>query len=249
MCGAFSTAIISSSVPRSRPTASQSTSESAWPGGTWPETTVKSWATPRWVTGMPATAGTASGLERPGITRTGTPAVAAGLDLLEAAAEHEAVAALEPRHPLAGERPLDDQPVDLLLAGGPAARQLRHVDQLGGRRQVAQQLAGREPVGDHHVGLHQRAAAGHRDQLGVARARRRPASRPGPTVGVRWPRSSPRGARSRWRRGPRPYAAARGGRARPGSARRTARRPGSTPSPWWRRRRGRRRCGRPRRPW
>ena len=36
--------------------------------------TVNSWATPRWVTGMPATAGTATGLVRPGMTVTGTPA-------------------------------------------------------------------------------------------------------------------------------------------------------------------------------
>ena len=36
--------------------------------------TVNSWATPRWVIGMPATAGTATGLVRPGITVTGTPA-------------------------------------------------------------------------------------------------------------------------------------------------------------------------------
>ncbi len=92
------------------------------------------------------------------------------LDLLEPPAEHEAVAPLEARHPLTGERPLDDQPVDLLLARGPAARQLRHVDQLGRRRQVAQQLARSEAVGDHQVGLHQRATAGHRDQLGVTGA-------------------------------------------------------------------------------
>ena len=74
MAPAFSTAIISTSVPVSRASASQSTSEPSWPGGRCPETTVNSWATPRWVTGMPATAGTAIGLVSPGITVTGTPA-------------------------------------------------------------------------------------------------------------------------------------------------------------------------------
>ena len=74
IAGAFSTAIISSRVPCSRATVSQSVSESGWPGGRCPEITVKSWATPRWVTGMPARAGTAIGLVRPGTTVTGTPA-------------------------------------------------------------------------------------------------------------------------------------------------------------------------------
>ena len=74
MAGAFSTAIISSRVPCSRATASQSVSESGCPGGRWPEITVKSCATPRWVTGMPARAGTAIGLVSPGTTVTGTPA-------------------------------------------------------------------------------------------------------------------------------------------------------------------------------
>ena len=74
IAGAFSTAIISTSVPVSPATASQSVRESGCPGGRCPETTVKSWATPRWVTGMLARPGTETGLVRPGITVTGTPA-------------------------------------------------------------------------------------------------------------------------------------------------------------------------------
>ena len=74
ICGRFCTAISSTTVPRSRASASHSTSESAWPGGRCPETTVNSWATPRCVTGIPATAGTEMALVRPGITVHGTPA-------------------------------------------------------------------------------------------------------------------------------------------------------------------------------
>ena len=72
--GAFCTAIISTTVPVSWATAPQLTSDSGSPGGRWPETTVNSCATPRCVTGMPATPGTETELESPGITVTGTPA-------------------------------------------------------------------------------------------------------------------------------------------------------------------------------
>ena len=46
----------------------------------------------------------------PGTTSTGTPASPAGGDLLAAPAEHKRVAALEPDHPAAGLRVLDQQP-------------------------------------------------------------------------------------------------------------------------------------------
>ena len=59
---------------RSWATADQLTCDSGCPGGRCPEITVNSWATPRCVTGIPATAGTATGLVRPGITVTATPA-------------------------------------------------------------------------------------------------------------------------------------------------------------------------------
>ena len=170
ICGRFCTAISSTTVPRSAASASQATSESGWSGGRWPETTVNSWATPRCVTGMPATAGTEIALVRPGIDGPRHARLLAGQRLLEAAAVDERVAALEAHHPLAGQRPVDDDAVDLLLRGGPAAGQLGHVDQLHVRRQLVEQLARGEPVGHHHVGLAQRSARRHGDQLGVTRA-------------------------------------------------------------------------------
>ena len=105
---------------------------------------------------------------QPGDHRDRYAGLAARDHLLEAAPEDEAVAALEAHHPLARERPRHDQVVDGLLGGGPPARDLGHVDELGRRRQLAEQVARGEPVGDHHVGLHQRLAAGHRHQLRVA---------------------------------------------------------------------------------
>ena len=131
---------------------------------------MNSWATPRWVTGMPGDGRDGDRAGQPRDHGDRHAGLAAGEDLLVAAAEDEVVAALEPHHPLAGERPLDDDPVDLLLLGRAAARQLGDVDQLDVGGQLAEQLARGQPVGDHDVGLHQRLAAGDRDQLGVARA-------------------------------------------------------------------------------
>ena len=74
IAGAFSTAIIRTTVPSMAATADQLVSESGWPGGMCPEMTVNSCVTPRWVTGMPAMPGTAIGLLIPGMTVTGTPA-------------------------------------------------------------------------------------------------------------------------------------------------------------------------------
>ena len=72
----FSTAMSSTIVPVSRPSASQSTSDCSCPGGRWPETTTNSWVTPRWVTGIPANAGTEIALVTPGMTSTVMPAAA-----------------------------------------------------------------------------------------------------------------------------------------------------------------------------
>ena len=141
--------------------------------------------------------------------------LAAGEHLLVAAAEDEVVAALEPHHPLAGQRALDDQPVDLLLLGRAAARQLGDVDQLDVGGQLAEQLARREPVGDDDVGLHQRLAAGDRDQLGVAgpAADQHHARHAVPLVPAR--RSCPRAGPPGSRRVPRRSAAGRAGRECP----------------------------------
>ena len=102
MSGAFSTAIISTIVPRRLASAPHWTSESGCPGGRWPETMVRSWVTPRWVTGMPATAGTRERAADARDDRHRDARLLAGDDLLVAAAEDEVVAALEPGHPLAG---------------------------------------------------------------------------------------------------------------------------------------------------
>ena len=53
---------------------------------------------------------------------TGTPGLAARQHLLEAAAEHEVVAALEPHHPLAGPGAVDEHPVDLAPAAAARPR-------------------------------------------------------------------------------------------------------------------------------
>ena len=83
----------------------------------------------------------------------------ARLELLHAAAEDERVAALEPHHPPAGQRVLDQQRVDLLLRHRPAARQLRGVDDLDVGGQRGQQRLRRQVVGDDDVGLGDRLAA------------------------------------------------------------------------------------------
>ena len=75
------------------------------------------------------------------------------------AAEDERVAALEPHHPLAGQRVLDQQRVDLLLRHRAAARQLRGVDDLDVGGQRRQQRLRREVVGDDDVGLRRPRAA------------------------------------------------------------------------------------------
>ena len=171
MAGAFSTAIISSRVPRSpRDGGPSRSSESGCPGGRCPEITVKSCATPRWVTGIPARAGTATGLVSPGTTVTGTPAARQSLDLLETPAEDRAVAALEPNHPLPGRHPVDQDPVDLLLRGGPAAGSLRR--RSARRRRAAHRAARAGPAGRPPRRRPPSApcAPRHRDKLGVTRA-------------------------------------------------------------------------------
>ena len=162
----------------SRATASQSISESGCPGGRCPEITVKSWATPRWVTGIPARAGTAIGLVSPGMTVTGTPAARHAIDLLEAAPEDEAVAALEPDHPLARRaRATRSDPVDLLL-----------------RRRTAR-------AGSLATSTSSTSAAARRAAR-AGRAGRRPRRRPPSGPCGRPPRSAP-GRRDRRRPAPR----------------------------------------------
>ncbi len=106
----------------------------------------------------------------PGMTRNSTPASSAGLRLLEPPAEDERVTPLEPGHAVAGQGPFDHQRVDAVLAGRAAARQLGGIHQLDVWRQLREQLARSQSIGDHHVGLLQRSPSGDRDQVGVAGA-------------------------------------------------------------------------------
>src|SRR6202008_183097 len=140
IAGAFSTAIISTTVPRSLATPSQTTSDSGCPGGRCPEITVNSWVTPRWVTGIPAMPGTAIGLLIPGITVTGTPAARQAMISSQPRPRAKVAMPLYPGNPFPGQRPIDDDPVDLLLLRRPTTRQLGHVDQLDVGTQVAEQL-------------------------------------------------------------------------------------------------------------
>ena len=173
----------------------------------------------------------------------------AGLELLHAAAEHERIAALEPHDPLAGERVLDQQRVDLLLRHRAAPRQLRGVDDLDVGGQRGEQRLRRQVVGHDDVGLRDRPAAAHGDQSRIARAHRRrgrrsrAARRPG--CGTRGRRCCRRSARRRRRPGSRSPAAGRRPRARRRRRRRAARSPASRRSRPAGRRRGRRRSGRP----
>ena len=95
---------------------------------------------------------------RPGITVHGTPAAAQASASSKPRPKTKVSPPLNRTTRLPGQRPVDDDPVDLLLRRGPAAGQLGHVDQLDVRRQLVEQLARRQPVGDHHVGLAQRVA-------------------------------------------------------------------------------------------
>ena len=90
------------------------------------------------------------------------------LQLLEAAAEDVAVAALEAHHVLTRSGPFDEQGIDVLLGGGAAVRHLGDVDELDGLREMGEQFTWCEQVGDDDVGGEQRPEAGDGDQVGVA---------------------------------------------------------------------------------
>ena len=101
---------------------------------------------------------------------TGTPASAQAMDLLVAATEDEVSPPLNRTTRLpASARSTMTRLISSWAADRPRG-QLGHVDQLDVRRQLVEQLARREPVGDHHVGLAERAPGRDGDQLGVAGA-------------------------------------------------------------------------------
>src|SRR5262249_8223740 len=87
---------------------------------------------------------------------------------LAPAAEHEGVPALEAHHAPALARPLDQQPVDLLLAERAAAL-TAHV-KLDVGSELLEQRARYQAIGDHHLGAPQRVVPAHRDQPRIAGA-------------------------------------------------------------------------------
>src|SRR5687767_9752108 len=74
-----------------------------------------------------------------------------GDDLFEAASENVRIAAFQPYDELPGQRVLDQGAVDEVLRGRAAVRDLGRVDDLHLGRQVVQQFAGSETVGDDDV--------------------------------------------------------------------------------------------------
>ena len=122
------------------------------------------------MTGTPARPGTATALVTPGTTSTSIPASAQRRQLLEASAEHERVAALEPHHHPSRPGVPHEQRVDRLLRRELAARQLRHVDHLDVGVQAVERRERCEAVDEHDVGLGQPLVAAAREQAGVAGA-------------------------------------------------------------------------------
>src|SRR6266545_7251358 len=88
--------------------------------------------------------------------------------LFEAAAEYVRIAVFQPYDDLSLPAAIDEDPVDLLLLSGPAARKLRRVDQLHISVQLVQQRLRCEPVRDDHVGLGEQPPPANRDQVRVA---------------------------------------------------------------------------------
>ncbi len=126
--------------------------------------------TPRWVAGTPTRPGTAIALVTPGHDLDRHARGQAGVDLLATAAEDERVTALEPYDGPAGERVLDQQGVDGLLRGEPAARDLAHVDDLDVFREPVQRGQRSQAVDHDDVGRGQPLQAAHRHQAWIPRA-------------------------------------------------------------------------------
>ena len=138
------------------------------------------------MTGTPASSGTATALVTPGTTSTGTPAAA------------QASTSSIPRPNTNGSPPLsrttvrpaarvpDQQVVDRLLRGEPAARHLGHVDHLDVLAKPVQHGQRREPVDQDDVRLGQPLVAAPGQQAGVARTaadQHHPAPGPGGRLG------------------------------------------------------------------
>ena len=102
---------------------------------------------------MPAAAGAATAADTPGTTSHGDARGGARRHLLAAPTEDERVAALQADDGRAAERAVDQQPFDLALRYGRAARLLADVDPLGLGRHEVEQRGRDEPVVDDDVRL------------------------------------------------------------------------------------------------
>ena len=155
------------SVPPSRPSASQSTVDPGSPGGRWALTTATDCVTPRAVTGMPASDGTARAALTPGTTSTGMPA------------STQAATSSIPRANTCTSPPLSrttrsprracstsSASMSPCRHDGPRAA-LADLDHLGALGQVD---GGRQPVAHDDVRTRQQAPAADGEQAGVARA-------------------------------------------------------------------------------
>ena len=162
------------SVPPAAASASQSTSASPFAGSSCPVTTVKCVDRPRWVTGTPAYAGAAMALVMPGTTSNGTPAAASASASSPPRPNTNGSPPLSRTTVRAGTAALDEQRVDLVLVISTRPGRLADVDALGvGRREVDERRVD-EPVVDDNVGARASTSApAHREQPGIARARRR----------------------------------------------------------------------------
>ncbi len=115
-----------------------------------------------------------SGDVTPGTTSNAMPASASASSFLAAAPENERIAAFEPDHRQPAPRALDHHAADLFLRERMHRLFLADVNALAiFARQVQQVLVG-EMVVEDGVGDGEQLAALPRDQVGIARVRRRP---------------------------------------------------------------------------
>ncbi len=86
------------------------------------------------------------------------------------AAENEGVAAFQSHDPLAGASVLDQERIDAVLGDPVPSGRFAHVDDLDVGREVIQDAARAEPIGDDDIGVHQGRPASQGEQPRVSRA-------------------------------------------------------------------------------
>ena len=141
-------------------------------------------ASRRCVSGMPAAAVPPIPALIPGTMRNAMPAAASETRFLAATPKHQRIAALQPHHPQALARKLDQPVVDPQLLGAHAAGALARQFQPCLRRQRQDRIR-HQRVMHHHVGLTQRVRRMQCQQAGIAgpapTSQTEPGSKRGPT--------------------------------------------------------------------